>query len=61
MIPRMIFSIKIWSEFFATNRVERERGEKHDGRSDVNGIEHNFPNTQRRRDERNNAATFYLG
>ena len=42
MIPRIIFSIKIWSEFFAAERVKRERGEKHEVRSDVNGIEHNY-------------------
>jgi hypothetical protein len=52
-----IFRLK----FFAADRVKCERGEEHDGRSDVNGIEHNYSNTQRRRDERDNAATVLLG
>jgi hypothetical protein len=38
MIPRIMFSIK--SKFFATARVKRERGEKRDGDSDVNGVHH---------------------
>jgi hypothetical protein len=36
-----IFRLK----FFAADRVKRERGEKHDGRSEVNGIEHNYSKT----------------
>jgi hypothetical protein len=50
-----IFRLK----FFAADRVKRERGEKHDGRSEVYGIKHNFSNTRRGRDERDN-ATFLL-
>jgi len=62
MIPRIIFSIEFFRlKFFAADRVKRERGEKHDGRSDVNGIEHNFSNTQRDRDERDDAMTFLFG
>jgi hypothetical protein len=30
MIPRMRFSIKIESEFFAAARIQRERGEEQD-------------------------------
>jgi len=36
----MRFSIK--SKFLATARVKPERGEKRDGDSDVNGVQHNF-------------------
>ena len=50
MIPRMIFSINVLLEFFAAARVKREGGKKQDGRSDVKGIEHNFPNRQRGHD-----------
>jgi hypothetical protein len=38
----MIFSIKVWSELLAADRVKRERGEKHDDNSDVNDVQHNF-------------------
>jgi hypothetical protein len=61
MIPRMIFSIKVLLEFFAAARVKRESRKKQDRRADVNHVQHNFPNTQRCHDERNNAATFYPG
>jgi hypothetical protein len=57
----MRFSINFLLEFFAAARVKRECGKKQNGRSDVNSIEHNFPNRQRRRDERDNAITFFSG
>ena len=56
MIPRIMFSIKVWSEFFAANRVERERGEKHDDDSDVNDVQHNF----NKRRHRINATTPHI-
>jgi hypothetical protein len=40
-----IFHKNFRLKFFAADRVERERGEKYDGRSEVNGIEHNYSNT----------------
>jgi hypothetical protein len=55
-----MFSIKVWSEFFAANRVERERGEKHDDNSDVNDVQHNFQQAPSSH-ERDNAAHFYHG
>ena len=45
MIPRMMFSIKVWSEFFATERVKRKSRENHDDNSDVNDVQHNFQQT----------------
>jgi hypothetical protein len=57
MIPRMMFSIKVELEFFAANRVKRKCRKKQDRRADVNHVHHNFSNKQRRRDERDNAAT----
>ena len=61
MIPRMMFSIKFLLELFATERVKREGRKKQDRRADVNDVQHNFPNTQRGRDERDNAITFLSG
>jgi hypothetical protein len=42
MIPRMMFSIKLLSEFFAANGVKREGRKKHDRCADVNNINHRF-------------------
>jgi hypothetical protein len=61
MIPRMMFSIKVELEFFAANRIKREGRKKQNDRSDINNIEHNFPNTQRGRVERDNAIIFLSG
>jgi|GEM_PF-2703427 len=60
MIPRMMFSIKVWSELFAADRVKRERGEKHDDNSDVNDVQHNFQQTPSSH-KRDNAAHFIMG
>ena len=60
MIPRMMFSIKVGLEFLAAAHVKREGRKKQDRRADVNHVQHNFSNTQRSRDERNNAITFLL-
>src|ERR1019366_9535755 len=58
MIPRIKFSIKVELEFFAAAHVKREGRKKQNRRADVNHVQHNFPNTQRCHDERDNAATF---
>jgi hypothetical protein len=42
MIPRMIFSINVLLEFFAADRVKRERRKKHNDNSDINDVQHNF-------------------
>jgi hypothetical protein len=55
-----MFSIKVWSEFFAANRIKRERGEKHDDDSDVNDVQHNFQQTPSSH-ERDNTAHFIMG
>jgi hypothetical protein len=61
MIPRMMFSIKVELEFFATQRVQREGRKKQNRRADVNDVHHNLSNHQRSRDERDNAITFLWG
>ena len=60
MIPRMRFSIIVLLEFFAAARVKRECHKKQDDRSEVNRIEHNFPNGQRRRERRDSAVTLFI-
>jgi len=57
----MIFSIKVELKFFAAERVKREDGKEQNGGPDINSIKHNFPNTQRGHDERDNAIIFTLG
>ena len=56
-----MFSIKLALELFATQRVKREGRKKQDHRSDINDVQHNLSNKQRRRDERGNAIIFILG
>jgi hypothetical protein len=60
MIPRMIFSIKVELELFATDRVKREGRKKHDDNSDVNDVQHNFQQTPSSH-KRDNAAHFIMG
>jgi hypothetical protein len=60
MIPRMMFSIKVWLKFFAADRVKRKSSKKQDRRAEIDHVQHNFSNRQRRRDERDNATTILL-
>jgi hypothetical protein len=55
-----IFHKNLPLELFAANRVKREGRKKQDRRADVDHVQHNFPNRQRSRDERNNAVTFLI-
>ena len=58
MIPRMRFSIK--SKFLAAARIKRERREKRDRNSDVNGIQHNHFQTGSRRAMNATTPQFYI-
>ena len=57
MIPRMRFSIKIWSELFAAARIKHESGEEQHRDSDIDGIKHNhFQTGSAAADERDNTT-----
>src|SRR5271170_3426023 len=46
------------SELFAADCINAERHEKSKNQSDIDCVQHNFANKQRRHDKRNNAITF---
>ena len=61
MIPRRVFSIRFLLELFTTERVERKGRKKQDRRAEIDHVQHNVPNGQRRRERRDNAVTYLFG